>query len=697
MPLVEQPFNRIAGSGFDYYFDFSNNSPYTRCNNNVCINESGNYAGFHNPFIFDATSSNFGEQAPVIINYFSSNLDRKSYGENNFISPGNSRVRVLSGFDLSSDFTLAVHAFTSGQGDVVFTNGDNNFIITNERFFSKSDTENLSVALPNPGNETDVLIRRLDNSYTIYGFKEGVSYFEFAPPTIQTPPNNNTLLLPSVSGNLCELFYSSSGWSDTDIDQYINARYSLESHVIQASGYIDANVPYSSGYNEIPLTLIPTNSLKQQFPFFNSLNVPIRIDYNTVENVSGFYLNLETSSDFNFNYSGEFLYSNGNINFLSSIPSGINVQTSIPVYKANNQPLYDYDSSFVFNSKILLGQDGSSYSGIVRLHSLDLNMNSFETTLFLERIVDLFVQSTTFSEKTLDLHVAGGETVFSGLDLFTNGVFGSSDSLDLFVQSNLKGEDSLDLYIMNTFGTVEQINFTTSGENLNTQNSLDFFTKGAFLESSGVDFYTKGTGGNNASLNLFIENSLSDQDNDDSSGPSGPSGVIDRAMNFYIGGVNYSNSVNMFIRGEGKIKESLNLYLKTIDYIGTGADVGTAIVGSTLKVVGAGDGISTAIVGSTFIVGGGGSGSQNNIPNNNINFFMTGTSAKYSESLNLFIARDSEAVDHHLDMYIKVNQGSTDQFNMVTRGSYFEYNTLDLFISGSDTPTGNIDLFTHGF
>lgn len=641
---------------FDHYFDFYNNSPYSRCQDNVCIDD-----------FFITYSSSYEVDPPNILNIFSSNLNRDHYGENNLVSDENSRIRVLSGFDMSSDFTLAIHAFTSGTDSIVFDNGSGTFSISNSTFYVKSGVTTYSRPIPNASNEVDVLVRRLNETYRVYGLTQGVDdYVEFTPPTANTPATNETYALPFVSGNLCELFFSSSGWSDEHISSYFQSKYTLQSHITQQSGYIESIVPLSSGYNEIPLNIVPNNSIKEINPFYQQLNLPATIDYNSHESNPDFYLNLESSSDFNFSYSGQFSYTNGNIDFLSTIPSGINVQTSIPVYRSNNRSLDGFDD-FAFNSKVVLGEDGDVYSGVVKFHSLDINLSAFEAVLSLERYIDFTLQSTRFSEDSLDFYTEGILPTFSGVDLYSSGTYKAYDSLDLFTQNNLEAVNNLNFYIPNTFVGASNFNLIMSGKERQEDFSIDFCTSGVFIDSDSFDMFISGVGSTNSSLNLFTYNSeyglnIAESGNipEDFS-----SGHINNSFRMFIGGDNYDNSINLFINSIGSSGTAVNMF------------IGGENKNSENSV--------------DFLVWNNSRGIEEGIE------FFTKSSIVTNSNLNMFIGREYEAVEYNLPFFVKSNEGTYSGIDFITEGSYLEYNTIDLTVSGSHSPNKSINLYSHGF
>ena len=650
--------NNTSTVVFDHYFDFYNLSPYSRCENNLCIEQV---------FPSGESGGNYENLSPSILNIFSSNLNRNNYGENNFVSLNNSRLKIVSGFDLSSDFTLAIHAFTSGTDTTVFDNASGIFRVTNSNFYSQSNSDTWSRPIPNSSNEVDVLIRRLNDSYRVYGLTEGIDdYVDFTPSSIKTPTTNETILLPFVSGNLCEVLYSSSGWSDSDIALLFDARYSLQSHILQTSGYIQSTVPYSSGYNEIELNIVPTYSIKEIDPFYQSLNLPARIDYNSVQNNSGFYLNLDYTSDMNFAYSGQFLYTNGYINFLSHLSSGTDVQVSIPVVDANNNSLDGFDD-IVFNSKIVLGQNGSPYSGVIKFKSLDINLNAYDAVLQSSKALDMFLETTKVEENSFDFYVDGHSTLFSGVDFYTSGINVEDRSLDFYINNNLSVNNSLNFYLPNTFISAGNVEMFMSGTDREENNYINFLTSGVFKDQNSLEMFISGVGSTNSSLNLFTYNSeyglnIAESGNipEDFS-----SGHINNSFRMFIGGDNYDNSINLFINSIGSSGTAVNMF------------IGGENKNSENYV--------------DFLVWNNSSGVEEGIE------FFTKSSIVTNSNLNMFIGREYEAVEYNLPFFVKSNEGTYSGIDFVTEGSYLEYNTIDLTVSGSHSPNKSINLYSHGF
>jgi hypothetical protein len=491
-------------------------------------------------------------------------------------------------------------------------------------------------------------------------------YVDFTPPSINSPSNNDTYLLPFVSGNLCEILYSNSGWSDEDLNTYFTARYSLQTHIAQLSGFIRSNIPYSSGYNEIPLTIEPTNTIKQIDPFYHSLSLPVTIDYNTVNNNPSFYLNLESSSDFNFVYSGQFIYTNGYIDFLSNISSGNNIQTSIPVISSKNRNLDPYDS-FSFNSKVILGSNGSPYSGQIKIHNLEVNLNTFNVELTSTNNFNMYLETIQYEDNIINFFTKGHQSLNSGVDFYTDGIYGENNSLDLYLRIEERVDNNLPFYLLNTFGKVENIDFFMSGRYMDEQASINFITEGALFDNSNFDMFISGVGSTNTSLNMFTYNSEYGLNILESGNipVDTSSGYINNNFRMFIGGENYDNSINMFISAIGSSGTPINMFI----------------------------------------------GGENSNINNNIDFFVcnnssgiergldffTTSSETENSSLNMFIGREYEAVDYSLPMLIKSNSGSVSGIDFSLSGAYFEYNDVEMFISGSETPNKTINLFTHGF
>ena len=638
---------------FNQYFDFHNLSPYNRCGTNICINH-----------VFPSGSGGSSyEVSPQIYNYFSSNLNRNHYGENNFVSYSDARIRVLSGFDLSSDFTLGVHAFTSGSDTTVFENGGV-FRLTNSRFYSKSSGSNISRVIPNSGTEVDVVIRRLSGTYRVYGLLSGLDYVEFTPPSIDTPVNNNTFLLPFVSGNLCEVLYSPSGWSDNDLNTYFRAKYTLQTHLIEPSGYVVAEVPQSSGYNEIELSVLPNFNIKNKSPFFYELNQPTVIDYQSVVNNSGYYVDIETSSNFPFTYSGQINYGNGNTSFIGNINSGNNINTIIPVYRSTNNLLTSSDNTnFTYNSKLLLN---GSYSGYIKVHNLDVVLNAYESILTSNNNLNFYLNTIEYIDRNLNFATVGHTSLNSGVDMIVSGINLEDRGIDLFLKRNLRVDNAVNFYLNNVFASVDIIDFITSGTDKKEESSFELYTFGSFLSNSGLDMLVSGVGLEDASINLSTYNSPYGF-NISNSGNESPatSGYINKSVNFHVPSINYNNSINFYINSSAFSGTSIN-FCTVSEYKHEDKYIDFAMVNLRSGI------------------------------DDNINFALQSSEFK-TTSFDMFIARDSEAIDKSLEMFVKTNSGISNELNFFVSGANIEYNTIDMVTSGTGTKDNMVRLMTHGF
>lgn len=641
-------------SDFDFYFNFSGNSP-------LSTNQSNQMLDLRFPSGFDGES--YEQTSPTILNYFSSNLDRDHYGENNMYSPSDGLLRTLSGVNLSGDYSIYMHAIPRYSG-VIMDYGNGHIIVeTGEVKVSTGAGTYLTINLEDrlEGYERDLLISRDGDLVKVYySIASGLGNFKgLSSASLNDTLSGNTFdFFREGSGYLCEFGVINSGWDSSQISDFIYNKFNLEEELaLGSTDYVYVDVPTSSGYNEIPLIELSDTSIPTRDENFFQAKMPVFVDYNTLLSNSGFYLEIETSSPVPMTYSGLFHYTNfGYINFYGPIQSGNNVVSQIPPISSNNVAITkSADTNYAAEGKFIIDQE-TPYAGQIKLHSFTTNLDSEYGKAVEDRIISLFTKTREFSEGIVNFYQDGHEPVSGSLEFYSFGASGVDQGINLFTRSNLKSTDSIDMFLNNISEISEDFHMFMSGAEIST-NSVNLYSTGAYSLNSGFDMFTDGSGFKSSSINLYIEQETTVEE----------ASSLNKRINFHTRGTSPSASLNFYTQAAGSSGESINMFI--------GADT-----------------LSEKSV-DMFLY------NTRSGQNGSIEFYASASEkiGGSPASINMFIARDYEGVEKQFDMYMKVASGQDKSINMFVDGAYIHNSGLDLTMSGTGQLNNILNLYSNGF
>ena len=243
----------------------------------------------------------------------------------------------------------------------------------------------------------------------------------------------------------------------------------------------------------------------------------------------------------------------------------------------------------------------------------------------------------------LDLYVSGGSISDTGdIDLFVQGIISDNDNLDLYVYGTaIASSGDITLYTK-----AEQGSVPPEGDVSTTRVNL-------FVEGLSPDY-----GSGNIPLYMW-------------STPSGVGGVIAKTTLYTNSQYDKGYTLPLFLDGGiGELTGSINLYIgKRWQNYNDSVDF--------------------------YIAGPSGD-------NNNLNLYIQGlgeSDGYYPDnaSMNLFMARDSEAVAHRMPLYLS-QKGVTNTLDLILSGVGIPSSSIPLYVYGSGAPpNNNLDLYTHGF
>jgi hypothetical protein len=652
LPSGYTPPSSGNDSDFGVYFNFSGNSALSTTQEDQMLD-------LRFPSGFDGES--YEETSPTILNYFSSNLDRDNFGENNMYSPSDGLLQVMSGVTMSGDYTIYLHAVPRYSG-VIMDYGSGHIILETGRVKVNTGGDTYRTFEPSrlTGYERDVVLTKVGNSFRFYyDIASGTNFIggdsDFYP---DVPVNNEVKLLSGGSGYLCELGIITSGWSSAEVSEFRQEKFNLQDDLaVGTSGYVYVDVPTSSGYNEIPLIEGSDFTIPQRDENFFEARLPVFVDYNTIQNTSGFYVEVETTSPVSMYYSGHFAYSNfGYIDFYGPISSGSNVISQIPAIASNNVPISKaLDTNYGVDGRFIIDQD-TPYGGQIRLHSFNTNLESEFGEAVSDKALSLFTKTIELSEGIVNFYQDGHYPYSSGLDFYSFGASGIDQPVNFFTRSNLKSTDSIDMIVANISTSSEDFHLFLSGAEI-ASNSIEFYSTGAYRSASGFDMFTDGSGFKAGSMNLFLQ-----QEEEVSSTDS-----ITKTIRFYTKGTPEEASINFYTSAAAASGESMNMFI--------GADT------ITQKSV------------EFFMYN-----TRSGI-NNSVDFYAKSATLMSGNpsSINMFIARDYEAIERQFDMYLNVFSGQQKSIDLVVDGAYLVNSGFDMHTSGNDSINDSLNLYSHGF
>lgn len=297
-------------------------------------------------------------------------------------------------------------------------------------------------------------------------------------------------------------------------------------------------------------------------------------------------------------------------------------------------------------------------------HSGDVPL--YTTGGFPNESLDLFLFSNKLSEE-IDLHIHGKELETDSIDLYT--LAGAhTNNTKLFVHGRSQNTDNVDLWI------------------------------GSSVENSGdIPLYIDGIGRYNEEINLFTEG----LDPPDSSGDTdlfmwatsnpalysietlyleGPQFDDDYKLNLYIKGdpgFSYTESMNTFIEGWAHGTES------------------SGDISLFLEAKGLGDYEPEELNQLLFSDGndGGVFSKFDSMPL----YILPPSGTTYTENMDLYIERDSEAIAHQMYLFTTAPSGTNDNVSMYVDGVFMNDNNITIYMSGGHTPEGRLDFYSHGF
>lgn len=273
--------------------------------------------------------------------------------------------------------------------------------------------------------------------------------------------------------------------------------------------------------------------------------------------------------------------------------------------------------------------------------------------------------------------IASGTDAYTGMEitlsgLLTNdGLSSSNTSIDLYTAGHIANTGSLDMYTISYLPATSGLDLYLMG-GLRSSGNFDMFTMAGVSQST-FEMYEGGHITNSGNFNLYIQ------------GHSPSSGNMD-----------------LYLWGHQDSTSSFNLFLKS-------PATGTSLSGTDMYTLGPSQlpysGILPMVVyfDSTpvksfdmFLQNTAISGAQS------INMFLQAPSGTYgavpwSGVLPLYIARDSEAVDAGISIFISGPNSLASGVDLYISGTNSLTESLNMSISGGGPVNQSINLFAHGF
>lgn len=256
---------------------------------------------------------------------------------------------------------------------------------------------------------------------------------------------------------------------------------------------------------------------------------------------------------------------------------------------------------------------------------------------------------------TLDATV--GTPYNSGVNLYTQGHSPSTSTLNLYTINFLPASSSLELSVLGGVQTSGSLDlFTMAGM---SQSVFDLYEAGHITSSGRFDLYIAGHLPSNSGIDLFVKGHIpwTSGINLTLVGPTYGTAVSGTDMvmfapSYYA----YSGSIPMVLYQDTTRASSVDLFIQ---------NAWTANSGTLRMYLAAPSGTYGAV--------------------------------PFSGSIPMFIARNSEAIDAGINMWISGPNETFSGVPMTISGTYMLASGINLSMSGGHSPTSTINLFAHGF
>lgn len=475
--------------------------------------------------------------------------------------------------------------------------------------------------------------------------------------------------------------FSSSGWSNSDIDLFNRSRHEL-GYWISNSGsdyvhYYLKNVSGAySGYAN-------NDSCKMYFnPGMESLYEidETEFDYSFLRNSpSGVYIELNySSSGTPASISGVYeLYNDGQkyqLQMSGVCTSGNNLTKKIYPYTFESRPFektlpdtvfhfFDFDIAYPYGSGI--------YDIDFKLHNIKVGIDAWNRIPYDSGNIDFYQGSATPESGNINLYI--GQNYDSGnINFFVSNKV-EDLSLNFYTYGLAPNSGNINFYTVNYTNEPSGINFNISGAYVN-YNSLDLFLDGGTPVQQ------------NANIGLSV-NSAFNMNYDgsetfyfvDSSGNF----IVDSSGNFITTGLGsaglQTKYIPFYIESNVDPEKNLNLFLKS--------DTGTrdAVVYFTIS----GEYEKKVI---DFYLKNTSSGNEKAIK-----LYTYGGNIPDSGTLNMFIGRDGEGEFKYLNMTLGTDKYNTNDLDFYMFGAFAESGVINMYVSGKEIQNNRFNLFMGGF
>ena len=470
-------------------------------------------------------------------------------------------------------------------------------------------------------------------------------------------PNTEVYMFggPQFSTTACSCYlhdfgFSSSGWSNTDIDLFNRSRHQL-GYWVSPSGsdyahYFLKNMSGSfSGYaNNDAFRIYFDPGLEDLYEIDET-----EFDYSFLRtNPSGIYIDLTYSSSGLASVSGTYeLYDEEQkyqIKMSGWCPSGNNVTKRIYPYTYETRSFEKTNPSTVFHFfdfDIAFPSGTGIYDIDYKLFSARVGIDAWDRIPYNESVINLYQGSATSESGIIEFYTANNY---------------NSGYIDFFVSNNVE-ELSLNFH---TYGLAPD-----SG-------SINFYTVNYTNEPSGINFNISGAYVDYNDFDLYIESATPIEQN-----RSIPLSV-NSALNMVYDGLE-TKYIPIYIESNVDPEKNLNLFLKSDTGVRDGIVYFTISGEYENKVI-------------DFYLKNTSSGNEKHLK-----LYTYGGTLPESGTLNMFIGRDGEGEFKYLNMTLGTDKYNTEDLNFYMFGAFAESGIINMYVSGKEIQTKQFDLFMGGF
>lgn len=382
---------------------------------------------------------------------------------------------------------------------------------------------------------------------------------------------------------------------------------------------------------------------------FARINMPQNVDY------------------FNKNYYctiNDQLTVSGNSN-LYSIPSGSTLTLSMDVEYTGTNPSGFYLCPYIADNNRTIFSPVGVNDGIRIFPESGVHNILFSSPILYDVTLGSSLLMLDIVSKATHTTYSGGDFSIYGKSLIASPIF-EYDPTDINKTLNLHTTSTVD-----TSGVVDLTVYSPK-----VSNTVNLFINSEYQTiNNSADLYVSGLPMSIGSINLVTKASINDLN----------SGVD--LITYATDDSGLFKTVPMIVASDGSMNSAINLYMNVDDYTPTHSGSINLTVSNNNSVYNNVPLVTWNDASGIF------ESQQLYVAGNGL---YDSASVKY-DSMNLFIARDSESTDGSVMMVIATTEEQSNSMDMIVKAANILNSGVDMIIESIDTKNGQVNIYTHGF